>query len=68
MKMSQSVLTEISQIMRDIEENYPELQKYLDETEMTLPQGSNESADMNNKALEEYRDSLKDMVKKYKNK
>ncbi len=68
MKMSQSVLTEISQITRDIEENYPELQKYLDETEMTLPEGSNESADMNNKVLEEYRDSLKDMVKKYKNK
>lgn len=66
MKMSQNVLTEISQITRDIEENYPELQKYLDETEMTLPEGSNDDADMNNKALEEYRDSLKEMVKKYK--
>lgn len=66
MKISQSVLTEISQITRDIEENYPELQKYLDETPITLSEGSSQNADLDDKTLKEYRDSLKEMVRKYK--
>ncbi len=66
MEISQKILTEISQITRDIEENYPELQKYLDETPMTLPDATNESPDMDNKALKDYLESLKEIVKKYK--
>ena len=66
MKISQSVLTEISQITRDIEENYPELQKYLDETPITLSEGPSQNPDLDDKTLTEYRDSLKEMVRKYK--
>ncbi len=66
MEISQKILTEISQITRDIEENYPELQKYLDETPMTLPDATNKSADMDNEALKDYLESLKEIVKKYK--
>lgn len=66
MKISQSVLTEISQITRDIEENYPELQKYLDEIPITLSEGSSQNADLDDKTLKEYRDSLKEIVRKYK--
>ena len=61
------ILTEISNVTRDIEENYPELQKYLDETRSTLPQGNNESAVLNENELKNYLDGLKDMISKYKN-
>lgn len=66
MEISQKILTEISQITRDIEENYPELQKYLGETPMTLRDATNESPDMDNEALKDYLESLKEIVKKYK--
>lgn len=66
MELSQKILTEISQITRDIEENYPELQKYLDETPTTLPKGSNSDSHMDNKVLKDYLDSLKEMLRKYK--
>ena len=61
------ILTEISNVTRDIEENYPELQKYLDETRSTLPQGNNESAVLNENELKNYLDGLKEMISKYKN-
>lgn len=66
MELSQKILSEITQITRDIEDNYPELQKYLDERPMTLPDENNPNAKMDNKVLEEYLISLKEMVKKYK--
>lgn len=66
MKLSQSILAEITQITRDIEDNYPELQKYLDENPMTLPEGDNADVDVDNEAFKEYLKSLKQLVKKYK--
>ncbi len=64
MKNSSQVLAEISKITRDIQENYPELQKYLDETRSTLPKSySDESMQ---KELKDYLNGLKEMVKKYK--
>ena len=35
MKNSQQILTEISTVTREIEDKYPELQKYLSETRST---------------------------------
>lgn len=66
MELSQKLLSEITQITRDIEDNYPELQKYLDENPMTLPDENDPNAEMDNDALKEYLDSLKELVKKYK--
>ena len=64
MKNSSQILTEISNITRDIQENYPELQKYLDETRSTLPKSY--SDDSMNQDLQDYLTGLKEMVKKYK--
>jgi len=63
---TRKILTEIADVTRAIEDNYPELQKYLDETRSTLPQGDNDSASLNEEDLQEYLDGLKDMVSKYK--
>lgn len=66
MNKSQKILTEISTITRDIEDNYPELQKYLDETRSTLPSGSNDSASLDEEDLNNYLNQLKEMRDKYK--
>lgn len=66
MELPNKILTEISQISREIEENYPELQKYLNETPQTLSGDDNEKGEMNEKALKEYLESLRSIVKKYK--
>ena len=66
MKTTQEILSEITTITREIEEHYPELQKYLGETRTTLPQGDNSSAKLDLEALENYRDELKNLVEKYK--
>ncbi|WP_218846949.1 hypothetical protein [Winogradskyella forsetii] len=66
MNEAQKILTEISTITRDIEDNYPELQKYLDETRSTLPSGSNNSASLDEEDLKNYLDQLKEMRDKYK--
>ncbi len=63
---ARQILTEISTVTRDIEENYPELQKYLDETRETLPEGDNNSAKLDPKELQEHLDTLKEMIAKYK--
>ncbi|WP_299098181.1 hypothetical protein [uncultured Winogradskyella sp.] len=65
MKESQKILTEISTVTRDIEDNYPELQKHLDETRSTLPQGSNNSASINDTDLKNYLNELKTIRDKY---
>ncbi|PKQ45778.1 hypothetical protein [Confluentibacter flavum] len=61
----QKLLTKISERVRSIEENYPELQKYLDETRITLPQ-SNDDSQIDKKDLEDYLNSLDSMVDEYK--
>lgn len=66
MNKSQKILTEISTVTRDIEDNYPELQKYLDETRSTLPSGSNNSATLDEEDLKNYLNQLKEMRDKYK--
>lgn len=63
MKTSQELLTEISTLTRQIEEEYPELYKYLDENPMTIPDIDNPKVD--NKALKEYLESLQNLVAKY---
>lgn len=64
--MPQKLLTEISQISREIEEKYPELQKYLEELPMTISDEENKVGRMDEKALKDYLESLKNIVKKYK--
>ncbi|MGJ8548422.1 hypothetical protein HSX10_07715 [Winogradskyella undariae] len=61
-----AILTEISTVTRDIEENYPELQKYLGETRSTLPKGDNSDGSLNKEDLENYLNELKEMIEKYK--
>ncbi|WP_034042411.1 hypothetical protein [Wocania ichthyoenteri] len=59
------IIGEISKLTRIIEDQYPELQKYLDETRGTLPQGSFDSGKIKKETLEEYRDSLKELIQGY---
>ncbi len=66
MELPHKILTEISQISREIEEKYPELQKYLEETPQTLSDEENKVGTMDEKALKDYLESLKSIVKKYK--
>ncbi|MFC0603441.1 hypothetical protein [Winogradskyella pulchriflava] len=66
MQKTQKILAEISAITREIEEQYPELQKYLSETRSTLPSGSNANADINEEDLKNYLNQLKEMLEKYK--
>ena len=61
-----AIITEISTVTRDIEENYPELQKYLGETRSTLPEGDNSNGSLNNEDLENYLNELKTMLEEYK--
>jgi hypothetical protein len=63
MKLSQKIIAEISQTTREIEEKYPELQKYLTELPITLLYNENMVDD---KALNEYLENLKSIVKNYK--
>ncbi|MBF8149032.1 hypothetical protein ITJ86_03935 [Winogradskyella sp. F6397] len=62
------ILAEISSVTRDIEDNYPELQKYLSETRSTLPNGSNNEASLDKNDLEKYLNELKEIRDKYKEK
>ncbi|MEM5565666.1 hypothetical protein WNY78_11145 [Psychroserpens sp. AS72] len=65
---TRKILTEISTVTRDIEMNYPELQKYLSETQSTLPKGDNQSATISEKELNSYLEELKKMISEYKDK
>lgn len=63
MKSEKELLTEISIITREIEEENPELLKYLDETPMTIPDVENPDVDI--KQLEDYLETLKEIKRKY---
>ncbi len=63
MNKEQKLLTEISAITREIEEKDPELIKYLAETPMTIPDINN--PDIDNKALKEYLETLREIKQKY---
>ena len=66
MANQQDVLTKISILTTEIETKYPELQKYLDETRITLPQGDNSDAEIDSKSLENYMNELEELIKNYK--
>lgn len=66
MKTVTQLLTEISTLTRDIETNYPEVYEFLDENPMTIP--SMENPKIEAKELEEYLESLKELVKKQQSK
>ncbi|OGS69751.1 MAG: hypothetical protein A3F91_08445 [Flavobacteria bacterium RIFCSPLOWO2_12_FULL_35_11] len=57
----QNTLTEISQLTKTIETNYPELYQFLDENPITIPSESHPSIDK--KILQDYLDSLKQLLK-----
>jgi hypothetical protein len=61
MNKLQNTLTEISQLTKTIETNYPELYQFLDENPITIPSESNPSIDK--KILQDYLDSLKQLLK-----
>jgi len=64
MKTLQELYSEISKIVLDIENNYPELYKYLDENPITLTESSKPKVDV--KSLEDYKESLIDLIETYK--
>ncbi len=61
MNNEQNLLTEISQLTKIIETNYPEIYQFLDESPVTIPSESNPSIDK--KILQDYLDSLKQLLK-----
>jgi soluble cytochrome b562 len=63
-KVKTDILSEISTLTRVIEQDFPELLKYLDETRSTLSQGE-EGSTIDMKSLENYRDSLKELIQRY---
>ena len=59
------IVSEISTLIRIIEDQHPELQKYLDENRSTLPQGNLKGSKINEDELANYRDSLKALIQNY---
>lgn len=57
----QNTLTEISQLTKTIETNYPELYQFLDDSPMEIPSESNPVIDK--KIMQDYLDSLKQLLK-----
>ncbi|HKK11526.1 MAG TPA: hypothetical protein VJ945_01760 [Flavobacteriaceae bacterium] len=64
MKAIKILLVEISKLTRDIETNYPELYKYLDENPVTIPNMDSPKVDA--KELENYLKTLQDLLEKHK--
>jgi hypothetical protein len=63
MKNLQNTITEITKITSNIETNYPELYATLDETPLTIP--SEPYPKMNIEIMEDYLDSLKQILNHY---
>lgn len=63
MKDLQKVLTEITQLTGNIETNYPELYRSLDENPLTLPVSKHPHMDKN--VMTDYLESLKQLLKHY---
>ena len=63
MDTTHKLLIEILNITLEIKTKYPELYQYLDETPNTIPSGDNTKVDMI--ALENYLETLEDMLKSY---
>lgn len=63
MKDLHSIQTEITQLTTNIETNYPELYRSLDENPITLPVLKHPH--MDKKVMQEYLESLKQLLKHY---
>lgn len=63
MKSLQNILTEISALTLNIETNYPELYRSLDENPMTLPVSQHPHLDK--VVMEEYLTGLKELLEHY---
>ena len=63
MKDSTNVLTEITQLTNTIKTNYPGLYRDLNENPMTIPTVNHPK--MDNKMMEEYLESLKQLLEHY---
>ncbi|WP_053990685.1 hypothetical protein [Mangrovimonas sp. TPBH4] len=64
MKNVHELLTKIADITREIETDYPEVYKYLNENPMTIPNMEHPSVDETE--LKEYLASLETLLEKYK--
>jgi len=65
MKNEQMLISEISEFTKNIESNYPELYKFLDENPITIPSESDPI--INITVLEAYLESLKQLLKHHIN-
>lgn len=65
MKTVKKLLTEISDLIVEIETYYPDLYQYLDENPVTIPNVAHPKIEA--KELEDYLNTLKDLLKKHKN-
>jgi hypothetical protein len=63
MKNLHNILTQITALTSNIETNYPELYRSLDENPMTLPVSKHPHIDK--KVMEEYLESLTDVLNHY---
>lgn len=61
MKNLQNILQEITQLTTNIETNYPELYRYLDEIPLTLP--TMDKPHMDKQVLESYLKSLEQLLR-----
>ena len=64
MKKTQEIITKISQLTLDIETNYPELYRTLDENPMTIP--SLEHPQLDTVVMQAYLDSLQQLLEHHK--
>lgn len=60
----QELLTKITQLTKEIEDQYPELSKYLNENPQTIPNTGNPKISI--KELEDYLESLVSQLKTYR--
>lgn len=65
MKTLQKLTAEISEAVRELETDYPEVYRFLDESPVLL-NGAVDSRDINVKMLKDYLETLKELIKHYK--
>ncbi len=63
MSGQQTILTKIVRLTSNIETNYPELYRFLDESPMTIPSVANPHLDKI--VLEDYLDYLKELLRRH---
>jgi hypothetical protein len=61
MENLKKLLTEVTQLTTNIETNYPELYRFLDENPLTIPAVNHPHIDK--QIMEEYLNSLKQLIK-----